>query len=73
MRCMKEPCGFGIGSYSGAYCRETTDVHRMLPGQCLGEWRLEGPFRTGGIALNGAFVRSLFVARLWEGLMMRVA
>lgn len=63
---------FGIGSFSCTYYGETTDVHRMLAGQCLGEWRLEGPFRTGRNSVKRAFVRSLYVARLSEGLMVRV-
>jgi hypothetical protein len=42
-------------------------------GSVLGNGGLKGPSGQGGTALNGAFVRSLFAARLSEGLMMRVA
>ena len=41
-------------------------------GSVLGNGGLKGPSRQGGIALNRAFVRSLYVARLSEGLMVRV-
>ena len=54
-------------------CRETRDVqHTMLPGHVLGNGGLKGPSAQRGIALNWAFVRSLFVTRLSEGLMVRV-
>jgi hypothetical protein len=41
-------------------------------GNVLGNGGLKGPSGQGGIGLNRTFVRSLFVARLSEGLMVRV-
>jgi hypothetical protein len=51
----------------------TVEKHHMYrecwQGSVLGNGGLKSPSGQGGIALNRAFVRSLFVARLSEGLM----
>ena len=41
-------------------------------GSVLGNGGLKGPSGQGGIALNRPFVRSLHIARLSEGLLVRV-
>lgn len=69
---MSGPCGFAVVSFRCTDCRETTDVHGIWPGQCLGEWRLEGSFGTGRDSVKSGLCGSLFVARLSEGLMVRV-